>query len=82
MTNYNNVNSQNFSLLKLAFYGSHLMYYSDDCGISLCKHLQEHLKDFTGDDMSLDSKNEEEIEFHYFKLHDYDDNNKLGVFNV
>ncbi|XP_065919885.1 multiple coagulation factor deficiency protein 2 homolog [Dysidea avara] len=41
------------------------------------EHLQEHLKDFTGDDMSLDSKNEEEIEFHYFKLHDYDNNNKL-----
>jgi len=51
---------------------------SDDCNLSLCRHLQEHLKDFTGGDMSLDSKNEEEIEFHYFKLHDYDNNNKLG----
>jgi len=58
--------------------GQWLLNCTDDCDLSLCRHLQEHLKDFTGGDMSLDSKNEEEIEFHYFKLHDYDNNNKLG----
>ena len=40
--------------------------------------MQEHLKDFTGDDISLEAKDQDEIEFHYFKLHDYDNNNKLG----
>jgi len=42
------------------------------------RHLQEHLKDFTGDDVSLEAKDQDELEFHYFKLHDYDNNNKLG----
>ena len=40
--------------------------------------MQEHLKDFTGDDISLEAKDQDELEFHYFKLHDYDNNNKLG----
>ena len=44
----------------------------------LCRHLQEHLKQFTGDDVSLEAKDQDELEFHYFKLHDYDNNNKLG----
>ena len=44
----------------------------------LCRHLQEHLKQFTGDDISLEAKDQDELEFHYFKLHDYDNNNKLG----
>ena len=46
--------------------------------IVLHRHLQEHMKDFTGDDASLEAKDQDELEFHYFKLHDYDNNNKLG----
>jgi len=46
--------------------------------IVLHRHLQEHMKDFTGDDVSLEAKDQDELEFHYFKLHDYDNNNKLG----
>lgn len=29
--------------------------------------------------MSLEAKDQDELEFHYFKLHDYDNNNKLGT---
>ncbi|GAB1601246.1 nuclear transcription factor Y subunit beta isoform X1 [Argonauta hians] len=39
------------------------------------EHIAEHLKDYSN--KPVDQMTEEEIEFHYFKLHDYDDNNKL-----
>ncbi|XP_014781480.1 regulator of nonsense transcripts 1 [Octopus bimaculoides] len=38
-------------------------------------HIAEHLKDYAH--KPVDQMTNEEMEFHYFKLHDYDDNNKL-----
>lgn len=38
-------------------------------------HIKEHLKDVV--DKPKEEMSEEELEFHYFKLHDYDKNNKL-----
>ncbi|CAI9730635.1 nuclear transcription factor Y subunit beta isoform X1 [Octopus vulgaris] len=38
-------------------------------------HIAEHLKDYAH--KPVDQMTDEEMEFHYFKLHDYDDNNKL-----
>lgn len=47
---------------------------------TLCRHIKEHMGEYyqnenMTDELKLDS--EEEMEFHYFKLHDYDGNNKL-----
>ncbi|XP_052272744.1 multiple coagulation factor deficiency protein 2 homolog isoform X3 [Dreissena polymorpha] len=39
------------------------------------EHIKEHLKDVV--DIPKEDMTEEELEFHYFKLHDYDGNNKL-----
>lgn len=39
------------------------------------EHIKEHLKDVV--DKPKEEMTEEELEFHYFKLHDYDGNNKL-----
>ncbi|XP_060063004.1 uncharacterized protein LOC132543511 [Ylistrum balloti] len=39
------------------------------------EHIREHLKEVI--DKPKDEMTEEELEFHYFKLHDYDSNNKL-----
>lgn len=39
------------------------------------EHIKEHLKDVI--DKPKEEMTEEELEFHYFKLHDYDSNNKL-----
>lgn len=39
------------------------------------RHIAEHLKDYAH--KPVDQMTDEEMEFHYFKLHDYDDNNKL-----
>ncbi|XP_053407214.1 multiple coagulation factor deficiency protein 2 homolog [Mercenaria mercenaria] len=39
------------------------------------EHIKEHLKDVV--DKPKEQMTEEELEFHYFKLHDYDGNNKL-----
>ena len=44
------------------------------------RHLKEHMSDlFDDDDLEdeLKMNSEEAMEFHYFKLHDYDGNNKL-----
>ena len=38
-------------------------------------HIREHLDGRVK--MSQDQMSEEELQFHYFKLHDYDNNNKL-----
>ena len=38
-------------------------------------HIKEHLKDVV--EKPKEEMTEEELEFHYFKLHDYDGNNKL-----
>ena len=58
----------------------------DDLGRSgssiflLYRHIREHMTDYYKEDdideqLNLDS--EEAAQFHYFKLHDYDNNNKL-----
>ncbi|XP_052272739.1 multiple coagulation factor deficiency protein 2 homolog isoform X1 [Dreissena polymorpha] len=39
------------------------------------EHIKEHLKDVV--EKPKEEMTEEELEFHYFKLHDYDGNNKL-----
>ncbi|KAL5008442.1 hypothetical protein ScPMuIL_014023 [Solemya velum] len=39
------------------------------------EHIKEHLKEVV--DKPKEEMTEEELEFHYFKLHDYDGNNKL-----
>ena len=41
----------------------------------LSSHIKEHLKDVT--DVKQEPMSDEDLQFHYFKLHDYDDNNKL-----
>jgi hypothetical protein len=38
-------------------------------------HIQEHLRDLTN--VSIEDMSSEELQFHYFKLHDYDNNNML-----
>ncbi|XP_032235865.1 multiple coagulation factor deficiency protein 2 homolog [Nematostella vectensis] len=38
-------------------------------------HIKEHLKDEI--DIKDENLKEEDLQFHYFKLHDYDGNNKL-----
>ncbi|OQR67204.1 multiple coagulation factor deficiency protein 2-like [Tropilaelaps mercedesae] len=40
-------------------------------------HIQEHLQEILGDGQDLSKMTEEELQFHYFKLHDNDDNNRL-----
>ncbi|XP_064485034.1 multiple coagulation factor deficiency protein 2 homolog [Ornithodoros turicata] len=40
-------------------------------------HIQEHLSEVVGNNQDLSKMSEEELQFHYFKLHDSDDNNKL-----
>jgi len=39
------------------------------------EHIKEHLNEIV--DKPKEEMSEEELEFHYFKLHDYDNNNKL-----
>lgn len=39
------------------------------------RHIADHLKDVVN--KPVEQMTEEEMEFHYFKLHDYDNNNKL-----
>lgn len=39
------------------------------------RHIKEHLKDEI--DVKDENLKEEDLQFHYFKLHDYDGNNKL-----
>ena len=42
----------------------------------LCfSHIKEHLKDEI--DLKDEQMSDEDLQFHYFKLHDYDHNNKL-----
>ena len=40
-----------------------------------CSHIKEHLKDEI--DLKDEQMSDEDLQFHYFKLHDYDHNNKL-----
>eukprot|EP00118_Oscarella_pearsei_P001939 m.8940 g.8940 ORF g.8940 m.8940 type:complete len:165 (+) comp20992_c0_seq1:72-566(+) len=39
------------------------------------EHIQEHLKEMS--DAKTEGMSSEELQFHYFKLHDYDKNDKL-----
>ena len=39
-------------------------------------HIKEHLKDEIGD-IKEDEMSDEDLQFHYFRLHDYDGNKKL-----
>ena len=38
-------------------------------------HIKEHLKEVT--DVKEEPMSDEDLQFHYFKLHDYDNNNRL-----
>ena len=49
--------------------------YSDWHFYSNCSHIKEHLKDEI--DLKDEQMSDEDLQFHYFKLHDYDNNNKL-----
>ena len=40
-------------------------------------HIREHMKEYMPDVDELKLDDREAMEFHYFKLHDYDNNNKL-----
>lgn len=46
----------------------------------LCRHIKEHLKEVV--DKPEKEMTDDELEFHYFKLHDYDSNNKLDGIEV
>ncbi|XP_062604765.1 sex-determining region Y protein-like isoform X2 [Saccostrea cucullata] len=43
-------------------------------------HIKEHLKEVV--DKPKEEMSEDELEFHYFKLHDYDKNNKLDGIEI
>ena len=43
--------------------------------ILYCRHIKEHLQEFT--DVKEENLNDENLQFHYFKVHDYDNNDKL-----
>ena len=45
--------------------------------VPLCRHIREHMKNYMDDVDQLKLSDKESREFHYFKLHDYDNNNKL-----
>ena len=42
-----------------------------------CRHIREHMKDYMDQPDELKLDDQEAMEFHYFKLHDYDNNNTL-----
>ena len=48
------------------------------CSLYPFRHLTEHLDHMVNQDQR-DTKHmtDDEVQFHYFKLHDYDDNNML-----
>jgi len=41
------------------------------------EHIKEHLQGVVGNQPDVSKMTEEELQFHYFKMHDNDDNNKL-----
>ncbi|XP_015921202.2 lymphotoxin beta receptor inhibitor [Parasteatoda tepidariorum] len=41
------------------------------------EHIKEHLQGVVGNQPDVSKMSEEELQFHYFKMHDNDDNNKL-----
>lgn len=41
------------------------------------EHLKEHLHEALGGDQDVSKLSEEELQFHYFKMHDNDNNNML-----
>lgn len=43
--------------------------------VDFLRHIKEHLKDVT--EVKEEKMSDEDLQFHYFKLHDYDNNNKL-----
>ena len=44
-------------------------------GFNFFRHIKEHLKEVT--DVKEDTMSEDDLQFHYFKLHDNDGNDKL-----
>lgn len=49
-------------------------------GSNYIRHIKEHMSDYYKEDDMEDQLNldtDEATQFHYFKLHDYDNNNKL-----
>lgn len=57
--------------MNLFIYFLYLLIYLFSC----CSHIKEHLKDEI--DLKDEQMSDEDLQFHYFKLHDYDHNNKL-----
>ncbi|XP_071794871.1 multiple coagulation factor deficiency protein 2 homolog isoform X2 [Asterias amurensis] len=45
-------------------------------------HVKEHLDELTGSSKQEKDMNDEELEFHYFKLHDFDNNTKLDGLEI
>lgn len=45
------------------------------------EHVKEHLEEMTGD-TDEENMTDEELEFHYFKLHDFDNNTKLDGLEI
>ena len=41
------------------------------------RHIREHMKEMMDGDEDLMLDDDEAMDFHYFKIHDYDNNNKL-----
>lgn len=58
-------------VMNLFIYFLYLLIYLFSC----CSHIKEHLKDEI--DLKDEQMSDEDLQFHYFKLHDYDHNNKL-----
>ena len=46
-----------------------------NCSTLFIRHIKEHLQEFT--DVKEDNLNDDNLQFHYFKVHDYDNNDKL-----
>ncbi|XP_022096704.1 multiple coagulation factor deficiency protein 2-like [Acanthaster planci] len=46
------------------------------------EHVQEHLEELTGGQKREEDMTDEELEFHYFKLHDFDNNTKLDGLEI
>ncbi|XP_038076050.1 multiple coagulation factor deficiency protein 2 homolog [Patiria miniata] len=46
------------------------------------EHVQEHLDELRGSEKREEDMTDEELEFHYFKLHDFDNNTKLDGLEI
>lgn len=69
--NISDIMNQSF----LSYHFSHIII-SQSVLCYFCSHIIEHLQNVIKT-KPKDQMSEEELEFHYFKMHDYDNNNKL-----